>query len=141
MIEGPPRDVQIFLSEAVPGYRGPERASETLTSEGDFFPVLDGSAFRLIHKQSVVCLSVALEDEMAGELGIEDLAGDQATLRNVEITVRNGAPLSGAIVYVMPESQRRPLDFLNQPEPLVALRDRERVHLIRKPFIVDVVER
>lgn len=140
MIEGPSRDVQIFLTEAIPGYRGPGRASETLTAADDFFPVLDGPAFRLIYKHSVVCLSVSLEDEMGGELGVEDLAGDQATLRNVEITVRNGAPLSGAIVYLMPEGQRRPLDFLNQADPIVALRERELVHLIRKPFIIDVVE-
>ena len=141
MIEGSPREVQIFLCEAIPGYRGPEKASETLTASSDFFPALDGGVFRIVYRNSVVSLTVALEDETAGELGVEDLAGDQATLRNVEINVRNGPPLKGAIVYLMPEGQRRPLDFLNQPEPIVALREADRVHLIRKAFIVDVIER
>lgn len=141
MIEGPAREVQIFLAEAVPGYRGPERASEALLAPVEFFPVLAKDGFRLIARNSVVCLSVALDDEMGGEMTVEDLAGDQATIRNVEITVCNGPPLTGSMVYLMPEGQRRPLDFLNQADPIVALREADRVHLIRKPYIVDVLER
>ena len=141
LIEGSPRDVQIFLCEAIPGYRGPERASEVLTAPGEFFPVLEGGEYRLIHRNSVVSMTIALVDELAGELGVEDLAGDLATLRTVEIACRNGPALRGTLLYLMPEGQRRPLDFLNQPDSIVSLRAAERVHLIRKQFIVDVVER
>lgn len=134
--------MQLFLGEAIVGYRGPERPSDVLAA-ADFFPVLHADdTVHLVNRASVVALTTAMEVELAaGELSVEDLAGENATSRNVQVFLRNGPPLGGTVVYVLPDGQRRLLDFLNLPDAFIPLRDGEKVHLIRKAFVTEIVER
>ncbi|HVO31634.1 MAG TPA: hypothetical protein VMV18_12895 [bacterium] len=141
---GPPRDVFLFLFDAFPGHRGPERPSDLLSDGPAFFPVVNAKSgeFQLIARERVVAISAALECELIpGELPPEDLAGDDATKVNAEILLANGTRLSGMLVFLMPEGQRRLQDHLNETAAFLILRDGNTAHVIRKSQIIEVAQK
>ena len=64
LVEGAPREAQLFLLEGIPGVRGPERPSEVLLA-AEFFPVMCDEKIRIIPRESVVALTVSMEFELA----------------------------------------------------------------------------
>ena len=140
---GAPRDVFLFLFDAFPGHRGPERPSDLLSEGPEFFPVVDAKtdAFLLMARDRVAAISAALDLELIpGELPPEDLAGDDATKIRAEVLLANGTRLSGLLVFLMPEGQRRLQDHVNEPARFLILRDGETAHVIRKTQIIEVIQ-
>lgn len=135
-----PREVDLFLADSIDGYR-PERPSDVLASAQQFIPMvdaIDGGALRIVQRTAILVMTVAAEAEAAGELSVEDLAAGQARTSAIEVRVRGGLTLRGTVVYVLPEAQQRVVDYANQPEALLSLRDGDAVHLIPKAHVLDI---
>lgn len=134
-----PREVDLFLADSIDGYR-PERPSDVLASSQLFIPVTDaeGGGLRIVQRAAILIITVAAEVEATGELSVEDLAAGLARKSAIEVRVRGGVTLRGTVVYVLPEAQQRLVDFANQTDALLSLRDGDVVHLVPKAHVVDI---
>ena len=135
--DGTALEVELFLAQPIDGVRT-ERPSDLLTGV-EFIPISqkDGS-FRIVRRSAITSLTVRADVEYGGELSVEDLAGGFAKKTDLEVRTRSGAVLKGTVIYLLPEGQQRVQDLLNQPDPLLMLRDGDLVHLLSKTQIVDV---
>lgn len=132
--------MDLFLADSIDGYR-PERPSDVLTSPQQFIPMVDaveGGAVRIVQRTAIHMMTVAAEIEAGGELSVEDLAAGQARKTAIEVRVRGGLTVRGTVVYVLPEAQQRLVDYANQQESLLSVRDGDAVHLIPKVHVIDL---
>src|SRR4051794_15590579 len=111
---GAVRHVAVFLAEFAPGHQGTERLSDLLNGSADFVPALDvdSDAMTFLNRHAVSVARVARE--------VETEAGDDVTIpteQEVEITLMDGASLTGLIAYVLPPDRSRLVDYLNDASP------------------------
>ena len=131
--------VFLFLAESAATHLGPERPSDLLATARFIPVVLDDEAFSFLQVGAILMLSVPSESESGEGQTTEDLAAQGATTLSVEICLDDGTCFGGAIVYMLPEAQRRLQDFLNDlPDQFIQLRDGDTTHLINKDHIVRV---
>jgi len=131
---GTARRVSVFLAEAAQGHEGPERLSDLLNGTSSFLPVVDGSGgVAFLHRVSIAIARVAPE--------VEPDAGGGFTIpteHEVEVTLTDGARLSGLVSYVLPQESARLVDFLNGCEPFFRLLEREAVALVGRAHVAQV---
>jgi hypothetical protein len=85
-----------------------------------------------LHRASIAVARVAADEEPA------DDAFTIPMEHEVEITLADGARLSGLVAYVAPESRERLVDFLNRTEPFFRLLERDRVALVGRAHVARV---
>ena len=136
----PPASMTIFLSDRAETHSGFERPSDLLNRAGAFIPAAEKKGgLVLLRRDAVTTLSVLASDELGGgEPRAEDLAAEQATRLQVEIVLEDGSKACGTLTYLMPEGERRLLDFLNLPEGFITLRDGDRIRLVNKNRIARI---
>jgi hypothetical protein len=131
---GEARQVSVFLAEGAASHPGPERLSDLLNGSAPFIPAReDGSgAMTFLHRASIAVARVAAAEEPS------DDSFTIPTEHEVEITLTDGARLSGLVAYVAPESRERLVDFLNRSEPFLRLMERDRVALVGRAHVARV---
>lgn len=131
---GEARQVAVYLSEGAASHPGPERLSDLLNGTAPFIPARESGsgAMTFLHRASIAVARVASEEEPA------DDSFTIPTEHEVEITLADGARLSGLVAYVAPQSRERLVDFLNRPEPFLRLLERERVALVGRAHVARV---
>ena len=130
MADGEPAPVVLFLADRAETHEGSERPSDLLARSGAFLPILDrDGALALIGRDRISILSLPIEEDPPPAL---------ATSCRVQIRVSGGTSIEGTVHYMMPEANRRLQDFLNLPEPFVAVRQTETVIFINKGRIIEV---
>jgi hypothetical protein len=85
-----------------------------------------------LHRSSIAVARVAADQEPA------DDSFTIPTEHEVEITLVDGARLSGLVAYVAPESHERLVDFLNRTEPFFRLLERDQVALVGRAHVARV---
>ena len=118
---------QVLLSEGAASHPGPERLSDLLNGTAPFIPARESGsgAMTFLHRASIAVARVASRRSRP--------TADSFTIpteHEVEITLADGARLSGLVAYVAPQSRERLVDFLNRPEPFLRLLERDRVALV-----------
>ena len=131
---GEARQVSVYLSEGAASHPGPERLSDLLNGSAPFIPAResDSGDMSFLHRASIAVARVAADEEPA------DDSFTIPTEHEVEITLADGARLSGLVAYVAPESRERLVDFLNRPEPFFRLLERDRVALVGRAHVARV---
>lgn len=132
---GVSRRISLFLAEAASNHSGPERASDLLNGGGDFIPAFDEEAGSMTFLNRTAVAAFRLpgrepEDD-AAELTLP-------TEHAVEVTFESGATLRGLISYLRP-SDRRLVDFLNEPPLFFSLLEDHAVALVNKRHVARVV--
>ncbi|MFZ2491090.1 MAG: hypothetical protein WA208_06380 [Thermoanaerobaculia bacterium] len=120
---------RIFLPSRAQRHDGAMRPDEWLNQSNEFFPFLQDDAKRaaILNKRYVVVLTVpAWQPE--GDL---DGLGDVAIVRKVAVQCGTFR-LEGAVHVNLPAAQSRLLDWINEPDPFLLVRDPERWHLVQK---------
>jgi hypothetical protein len=131
---GEARQLSVYLSEGAASHPGPERLSDLLNGSAAFIPARDpaSGAMSFLHRASIAVARVAADEEPA------DDSFTIPTEHEVEITLVDGARLSGLVAYVAPESRERLVDFLNRTEPFFRLLERDRVALVGRAHVARV---
>ncbi len=131
---GEARQVSIFLAEGAASHPGPERLSDLLNGSAPFIPAREAGSgvMTFLHRASIAVARVAADEEPA------DDSFTIPTEHEVEITLTDGARLSGLVAYVAPESRERLVDFLNRPEPFLRLMERDGVALVGRAHVARV---
>lgn len=127
---------RIFVPAGASHHGGAMRVAEWLNQPLPFFPFLpDESELPvLLGKQQVLVVSVA------GTLGGVP-ASEQAPGSERRVVVECGPrAIEGRLLIQLPANQRRVLDYLNQPEPFLTLRDGDREHFVQKQHVTRVLE-
>ncbi len=132
--------LKLYLSDRIGSRTGSERPSDLLNGPDRFFPAADAADHVVfLHRDAVVTVAVDAEAEFGGHPPpVEELAQEQATSTPVEISLANGDLITGTLVYLMPEGNRRLQDALNQPDRFLALRAGEQAFLINKKHIIRI---
>jgi hypothetical protein len=131
---GEARQVSVYLSEGAATHPGPERLSDLLNGSAPFIPARESGsgAMSFLHRASIAVARVPADEEPA------DDSFTIPTEHEVEITLVDGARLSGLVAYVAPESRERLVDFLNRTEPFFRLLERDRVALVGRAHVARV---
>lgn len=134
------RHWQLFLSDMAETHAGPERPSDLVNRKSRFVGVLDAEEGFIIVSTSHICaFTVDVEGEFSADaLSTEDLAAAAATMLNVEVLLENGAEVTGSLVYLQPEGQRRLQDFLSHAPEFISLRDGRHAHIVNTSRIVRI---
>lgn len=129
-LEGEPSaEVVLFLAEQAESHEGNERPGDLLGRSQPFLPILDKEgSLALIGRDRIRTLTLSADEEPPPAA---------ATVARVQLKLAGGVRIEGTVHYVMPEAQRRLQDFLNQPEPFVAVRQAERVIFVNKACILE----
>ena len=85
-----------------------------------------------LHRASIAVARVAACEEPA------DASFTIPTEHEVEITLTDGATVTGLVAYVAPKSHERLVDFLNRPEPFFRLLERDGVALVGRAHVARV---
>lgn len=147
LADGSRHEITVYLSERAEGHAGPERPSDLLNGDDRFVPVSFADAgFALLRRTSVVVMTVAVDDEMVGAGGTEDVFGSGPDPEGLErhdvvLALYDGSELEGTMTFLMPPGERRLQDFLNRSPPFVRLRDDDRIRIVNTDRIVRVQPR
>jgi len=127
---------RVFVPKGALTHEGPMRADEWINSPEQFFPFLEEGLTRpfLLNKGQIAVLNVSASADSGG---VAEEA--PAPERRVEVEVA-GMQIRGTVSIEMPEGHERTVDFMNQPEAFVTVREGERHHLVRKRRITRIVE-
>lgn len=120
---------RIFLPARAQRHDGAMRPDEWLNQSNEFFPFLEDGAKRalILNKRYVVVLAVeAWQPE--GDL---DGLGDGSIVRRVAVQCGN-LRLEGEVHINLPQTQSRLLDWANEADPFLLVRDPDRWHLVQK---------
>jgi hypothetical protein len=130
------RSVSVFLSEFASHHAGPERVSDLLNGDADFIPaVVQGSeATTFYQRQGLLCAWVAPDEEAP-----PTEAHTVPTGRALELTLSDGTLIRGQVGYVLPPERARLIDFLNEAPAFFRLLAADRVALINKRHVTQVV--
>lgn len=133
-----PRATNIFLAHVAEGHAHGERPSDLLNGHGPFIPMLDDDGtFAITQKKFILFLTCAYEEELGGDdLTTEDLAAEEAVRLRVELDLSDGQSLAGTLVYLLPKSSQRLLDYLRVADTFFVLRGDEQVHLVNIEQVV-----
>jgi len=126
----------VYLSADSAVQAGPMLPDEWINGPGMFFPFLPthSEAAILVNKSNVLTLSVAAPPDDAEQ------APELALLVQGVVVEAGTARLEGSVAIDMPDYRRRLVDYLNRPEPFLALKSGTRLHFVRKDCISRVAE-
>lgn len=145
-VDAPPAPCELYLADVA-------RRSHTaladdlanlLEAEPPFLPVRSGTGVALIGKRAIQWVALANPDDEvdAGGDGAEPSEG--LTLfdsrHDVEVTLIDGATLTGAILHSSPADKPRVIDYLNRPGRFVRLWTPRAQYLINKRHVARVRE-
>jgi hypothetical protein len=132
---GTRRHVIVFLSEFASTHAGPERISDLLNGEAEFFPALDPSrdAMCFFHREAITSARVEASLEPA-----DDTAHTIPLEHEVEIRLADGALVRGLVTYVLPPDRARVIDFLNEAPRFFRVLEKDVVVLVNKRHVCEV---
>ncbi len=136
----PPMLLNLFLGDQAENHAGFERPSDLLNQGESFFPAADQDGkVMFIHRDAVVRISVSVDDEYGGDQPRdEELAPENATVRDVEALLEDGTVVRGTMSYVMPEGKNRLQDVLNHSDRFLTMRAGDMAFILNKSRIVRV---
>ena len=136
LVGGTRRHVVVFLSELAPNHAGPERISDLVNAQADFFPALDPgrNAMCFFHRDSIATVRVAAELEPT-----EDTQHTIPLEHEVEIRLFDGSLVHGLVTYVLPPDRARVIDFLNEAPRFFRVLEKDAVVLVNKRHVSEVV--
>ena len=126
---------RVFIPSLSSRHSGVMRAEEWLNEPARFFPFLpnDEGKSVLLNKREVLVLTVA----RSVESGSDESPRSPHQRVSLECEDRR---LTGEVVIDMPENRLRMLDYLNQADPFLTLREGDKLHLVQKERITRVIE-
>lgn len=129
------RSVSVFLSEFASHHAGPERVSDLLNGDADFIPtVVQGSdTTTFFQRLGLLCAWVAPDEEA------QATEGPPPTEHGLELTFSDGTVIRGQVGYVLPPERSRLIEFLNEAPAFFRLLAADRVALINKRHVTQVV--
>lgn len=128
---------EVSLHLVSDAHDGPETVQDRLNNRETFLPLrlaLEG-ALVLLNKIHIIRVDVG-DSELAayfpaGSCDVED--------HQIRVQLIDGEHLEGAVTVDLPAERRRLSDYLNAQPAFMPLRGRDRIHLLQKRFIVQVV--
>jgi len=137
-----PADVLLHLAEGAARHRGRELPSDLLNQDSAFLPVQDaaGGEIRLVHRRSLLWVSIAADDERGPDGGASATGADDpgVTSARVRVLFDDGSELVGSLRWVLPAGQRRVRDYLEQADTFFPLHVGERVKLVNRDHVASV---
>jgi len=130
----------LFLSDRAEHHEGHERPSDLLNGALAFIPAMNElEEVVLLGHDNLMVVSVSAGDEFSDAAQQSSAAAPfDVTCHSIKIVLLDGTTLSGEVSYLMPESQRRLQDYLNNGERFLSLREAGIVHLVNKLQIVQI---
>ena len=124
---------ELFRSAVSDRHEGPPRPDEWANGPEKFFPFrsAEGNEVLVINKSQLAIAQVTLppEDEI------------ERTARHQDVVVEcSGGVVKGTVLINLPEHHQRLLDFMNQPEQFISIRNEQQCYLINKNYIIDIKE-
>lgn len=137
----PPRTYRLFLSPVAEHHSGPERPSDLLNGAQPFIPARDlEDRLVLLQRDAITVATVGASNELEGpEVEREEWDPAVVTTEAIALRLDDGCEISGTVLYVRPEGQRRIQDFLNSCEFFFPVRDGDEVHLVNRRRVVSVL--
>jgi hypothetical protein len=131
---GTVRALSFFLADMALGHTGAERLSDVLNGPAPFIPVRDTQTDRvtLISRSAIVTVRTGPAE------GSETAAWEETFRHEVEVELRGGERIRGAMEYALAAEHSRVLDYLCQPSTFFTVRQGEHLVLINKRFTVQV---
>lgn len=139
----PARRVELYLGEHSERAWHRQEVIDLVDSDRTFLPVrgAGSSAPILINREHITWLAIPLEEDRSTS---DDDAGGVVELydhrHQVTLRLAGGATLEGAILYSAPGEHARLVDHLNQDGGFLALYRGDRIILVRKTAVVEIVE-
>ena len=131
--------VTLFLGERAETHAGPERPIDLLNGPHSFVPAQrECGRVDMIAREQVMLVSVAKKDDSPGPGGSWSDPCD--TVTKVAVVLDDGTQLEGTLRYQLPDASRRLQDYLNQPEPFIAVHRCEGMVLVNKRYVAHVSE-
>jgi hypothetical protein len=130
-----------FLAGSSAGHSGPERISDVLNSETDFFPFelaagRDGGQTVLYNRAHVTLIALPPTDNEA----TLDPGYDLATRRRVSMLLSTGRRVDGIVAVSRPAGYQRLTDYAQVGEMFRYLETDERTLIINFAHIVELLE-
>ena len=132
-----PRRMMLSVEERDPRSWRRQDLLNLLEGDGRFLPAREESGtWILLSKRSIswIAHDLDLETEEAGGEGLFDM------LHMVDVELRDGTVLRGALRYAAPPGRSRVKDFLNEPGRFFRLYREGRVFVVSKSFVACVRE-
>jgi len=128
--------LELFLAETARSHAGPEELSDLLAGSDLFLPAIAPGPEKtcFLNRQSVV--AIVVDDPGAG--ADPALAHTLPTAHEVELRLSDGQTLRGVVAYLRPPERSRIGDFLNEPEPVLRLRQAGRLLFVNKSVVTRV---
>ena len=132
---GEVRGVTVFLADAASDHTGAERLVDLLNGAADFIPVrsVDAPGVLLMSRAGIVSARAPAESAA-------DVEEWEAVFHHtVEVTLRGGVTVRGALEYSQAPEHARVLDYLARSEHFFSIHQKEHVVLVNKHHVVHVV--
>jgi len=131
---GTRRRMVFFLSDASLAHVGPERISDIMNSSQAFVPARDPKTRQVVFLSHSAIMTVRASPIVATETETWE-----ALYRHpVEVTLRGGGKVRGAMEYSLAPEHSRVIDYLSQPHPFFAIADGKELVLINKHHTLQV---
>lgn len=127
---------RIFVPAGASHHGGAMRPGEWLNEPSPFFPFLpdDSDSPVLLNKHQVLVVSVLTAVDALS--AYEEAGGEEH-----KVVVECGPRvIEGSVLIQLPENHRRVLDYVNQGELFLTLRDGDRHHFVQKHQVTRVIE-
>jgi hypothetical protein len=139
----PVRRVELYLGEHSERAWHRQEVVDLVDSKRRFLPVRGAgtSAPILINREHITWLAIPLDEDRSSS---EDDAAGMVELydhrHQVTLRLTGGATLDGAILYSAPGANARLVDHLNQDGGFLALYRSDRIVLVRKAAVIEIIE-
>jgi hypothetical protein len=133
---GRSREAEVFLALDPTQMRRTERLQDVFSDRG-FVPLRADGKVEIVSARHIAYFKLDLLCAL-DELDPEVEQGD-VSISNVEVYVEGGGCIGGVLRYLMPDGQRRLVDWLATNPPWIKLRTPEWLYLIPRDRVVRVV--
>jgi hypothetical protein len=125
----------LFLANAAADHTGAERVLDLLNGPADFIPLktLDRPGVLLMSRAAILLVRTAPESSPDEELP------EPAFHHGVEVTLRSGNTVKGALEYSQAPEHARILDYLSRAAQFFSIHQKEHVLHVNKQHVVHVV--
>lgn len=130
------RNLVVFVAEFASHHTGVERVSDLLNGKAEFIPALDPdrNVMSFLNRAGILCVRLDPAEEPASAE-----AHTIPTEHEVELTLSDRTSLRGFVSYVLPPDRARVIDFLNEAPQFFRLLEPQRVALVNKRHVAQVV--
>jgi hypothetical protein len=131
---GAVRSLSFYLADTALGHTGAERLSDVLNGPGHFIPARDTQTNKVTLVSRSAIVLVRSDPAEAGETA----SWEEVFRHDVEVELRGGEKIRGAMEYALAAEHSRVLDYLCQPTGFFTVRQGDQMLLINKRFTVQV---